>query len=448
MIFHIIHYVEAFDLKVKYFPLCGAILVVLTLVAPCAQAHQEPTPKRMPLSKIEFSGLQQRTQDEAIAASGLQVGQPVDIPTLDAAAQRLLDSGLFKKLSYRYRITSGQAIVTFQVEEDKGAVLPVVFDNFVRFSDEELLNAVRQHVPSFNGTAPDAAIDGITKALQQLLQERKVPGRVEYMPSVNQSTGKSEHVFSIEGMNLPICTLHFSGATAIQESELMKNSQPLIASDYTRSFVHSFAQANLVPIYRERGYLRVKFNPPTAKLETDAGSKCKDGVTVSLPVEEGSVYSWDKGEWNGNAALSVQELEAALGMKTGELANGLKIDKGMGSVREAYGRKGYLAARVKPVPAFEGANQRVTYHIDINEGSQYRMGMLTISGLSESTANRLKGKWKLQPGDVYDASYLKEFIKKEIVLDASEIGFPPKKMGTEIKPDRQKLTVDVAINFK
>ncbi len=76
------------------------------------------------------------------------------------------------------------------------------------------------------------------------------------------------------------------------------------------------------------------------------------------------------------------------------------------------------------------------------------MGMLTLIGLSESTINRLKSRWKLQPGDVYDVSYLKEFMKKEMVLDASEIGSPPKRISTEIKPDRQNLTVDVIINFK
>lgn len=402
----------------------------------------------MRLSKIEFSGLQRHTEAEAIAASGLQVGQSVDIPTLDAAAQRLLDSGLFKKLNYRYRTTGDQAVVTFQVEEEKGEALPVVFDNFIWFSDEELLSAVRQQVPSFDGTAPDSAVDGITKALQRLLEERKVPGRVEYAPYTNLSTGKAEHIYSVEGVSIPICTLHFSGETAIQEDELAKNSKPLIAGDYRRSFVLSFAQVNLIPIYRERGYLRANFLAPMAKLEADAGSKCKDGVSITLPIEEGSAYSWEKADWNGNAVLSVQELEAALGMKTGELANGLKIDKGIESLKELYGRKGYLAAIVKPAPVFEDANRRVTYHIDIKEGPQYRMGTLTISGLPENTANRLKGKWKLQPGDAYDASYLKEFLNKDLMLDAGEVGGGTKKIVTDIKPDRQKLTVDVAINFK
>jgi outer membrane protein assembly factor BamA len=136
-------------------------------------------------------------------------------------------------------------------------------------------------------------------------------------------------------------------------------------------------------------------------------------------------------------------------MNADELANGLKIDKGLKSIQEAYGRKGYLAASLKATPVFEDASGRVTYQVEVKEGSQYRMGTLTFTGFSESTTNRLKSKWKLQPGDVYDASYLlSDFMKKAMVLDAREVGSPPKPISTELKLDRQKLTVDVNINLK
>ncbi len=294
------------NIKTKLSLSSGVLLFAFLMVTPYVGAQQTPTARRMRLGKIEFTGLQRHSEEEAIAASGLQIGQLVDIPTLDAAAQRLFDSGLFKKLSYRYRTTGDQAVVTFQVEEDIGAAAPVVFDNFVWFSDEELLNAVRQQIPSFGGAAPDSAIDGITKALQRLLQERKISGRVEYMPSADLSGGHAEHIFSVEGVNIPICSLHFSGATAVQESDLTKNSKPLIAGDYKRSFVLSFAQSNLIPIYRERGHLRANFRAPLAKLESDSTSNCKGGVSVTLPVEEGPAYSWSKAEWTGNTTLQFQ----------------------------------------------------------------------------------------------------------------------------------------------
>ena len=426
----------------------GVLGLTFILIVPWVQAQQTPPPGRMRLSKIEFTGLQHHSREEAIAASGLQIGQLVDIPTLDEAAQRLLDSGLFKKLNYRYRTTGDQAVVTFQTEEEKGAASPVVFDNFVWFSEEELLNAVRKQIPSFAGTANDSATNGITKALQQLLQDRKMPGRVEYMQSSDLVGGNLEHVFSVEGLNVPICTVHFSGATAEHESALIKSSRSLIAMNYKRSFVRPFATINLIPIYREWGHLRAKFGAPSVQLESDTPGDCKGGVSVTQPVEEGPLYSWGKAEWSGNAAFSNPELEGALKMKNGELANGLKIDKRLGSVKAAYGKKGYLDARIKGTPVFEDANLSVTYQIGIEEGPQYHMGMLTITGLSEDRINQLKSKWKLQPGSVYDDSYIHEFIRKDLVLDAAETGSPPKTVTTGFKLNLQKFIVDVTISLK
>jgi outer membrane protein assembly factor BamA len=352
-------------------------------------------------------------------------------------------------LSYRLRTSGDQATVIFKVEEEKGMAAPVVFDNFVWFTDEELMNAIRRTVPAYDGTATDSAVDGITRALQQLLEERKIPGHVMYMPSANLAGGDARHVFSVADVKIPICAIHYPGAAAINEDELLKNSKSLMTDDYTQSFVSAFAQANLIPLYRERAHLRARFRAPQARLEAGGASDCKNGVTVTVPVEEGLAYNWDKAEWGNNTALSAAELDAALGMKAGELANALKIDKGIRSVVAAYGTKGYLTARVEPVPSFEDANRRVTYRMEVKEGPQYRMGAINFTGISESASNRLKGKWALASREVYDNSYVDKFLKTAITPDLFNEGeVAPKSAEAKIKLDDEKLTVDVTINFK
>lgn len=425
------------------------ILSLILLAVPGVNAQQGSSGRTLRLGRIEFTGLQSRTQEEAISASGLKIGQMVDVAALDAAAQRLIDSGLFKNLSYRLRTNSDQAIVIFKVEEEKGAAAPVVFDNFVWFTDEELRTAIRRTVPTYDGTAPDSAVNGITSALQRLLDERKIPGHVAYMPSANLAGGDGSHMFSVADVKVPICAVRYAGAAAVREDELLKNSAALMKEDYSQSFVLAFAKANLMPLYRERAYLRARFRAPQAKLEQAGAVDCKDGVTVTVPVEEGLAYDWDKAEWGGNEALSAAELDAALGMKAGEPANGLKIDKGIKSVVDAYATRGYLTARVKPVPSFEDAGKRVTYRMEVTEGPQYRMGQLNITGLSESASNRLRGKWTLLSREVYDDSYPGRFLKSAITPDLFNEGeAPPKGVKTVVKPDREKLTVDVTINFQ
>jgi outer membrane protein assembly factor BamA len=422
------------------------VVVILSLAAD-ANSQSAPSTQQLRLEKIEVVGLHRYTKEQVIEASGLQIGQVVNGDLLDAAAGRMAGSGLFKKLSYRLKGAAGNAVVTFEIEELTGGD-PVVFDNFVWFGEDELAAAIKRDLPSFDGTATAAGevTSLIAKALQRLLDERKIAGKVEYTPSADPSGRNAKHVYSVKDVPIPICSMRFPGAADVEESELVKSSKPLFGTEYSREFVASFAEKNLKPIYRERGHLRVAFQAPTAKPESLAS--CKDGAEVSVLVEEGVAYSWEKAEWNGNNALSSEELINALGMKAGELANGLKIDKGIDSVREAYGQKGYLMPRTVAQPCFDDTTRRVTYTVALSEGPQFHMGDLVIVGFSEADARGLRDKWKLKKGDVYDATYLKAFLKAVIPGVMTRLGPGAGRIHTDMKPDRQNLTVDVTISLK
>src|ERR1044071_7475248 len=81
------------------------------------------------IDRIEFEGLQQVSRDEALATSGLQTGRLFKVEEVDAAAQRLLDSGLFKEIGYRTNTSGNKITITFKIEEAVGGDSPVVFDN-------------------------------------------------------------------------------------------------------------------------------------------------------------------------------------------------------------------------------------------------------------------------------------------------------------------------------
>src|SRR6476619_1465874 len=193
-----------------------ALLVALSVSLSAQQSFK--------IAKIEFEGLNRLSLDDMIATSGLKVGEPFELSALDAAAQRLVDSGFFKNVAYRTRPNRDQITITFIVEESKVSTSRVIFDNFIWFTDEELVAAVRRDVPSFSGTAPDLGSGtlAITHALQRLLQEHNIEGTVEYMASQDApGSPVQEHVFNVTGINIPICKLHFPGATNVSEAKLI-----------------------------------------------------------------------------------------------------------------------------------------------------------------------------------------------------------------------------------
>jgi outer membrane protein insertion porin family len=403
------------------------------------------------IGRIEFEGLQQITAAEALATSGLKPEQPFKVEEVDAAAQRLLDSGIFKQIGYRTKTIGNKVTITFQVEESRGGDFPVIFDNFIWFTEDQLLEAVRREVAAFAGRAPETGKtpEAITRALEQLLAQEKIPATVEYIASQDLAGHMLAHVFSVKGIKLPICTVHFPGARNVFEAKLTDTAKELRESEYSSETVRGFAGMKLFALYREVGQLQAKFASPIAKPD----QKCKNGVDVTLPVTEGVVYSWGQTEWSGTNALTADQLSEILGAKQGDVANGLKFDKGLVAVSKAYGRQGYLDAGVRPVPEFDDSAQKVTYKIEVREGPQYRMGSLFFKGLTERDAKALRDSWRLKRGEVFDQGYLDEFFKNglrnvRLFEELRALGNPLTRLSIDLNPNKESLTVDVTLELE
>jgi outer membrane protein insertion porin family len=431
------------------------LVAIFAGLAVCSNAQsQQPQgqAQTLKLDRIEFKGLEKVKESDAIEKSGLQAGQSVTVDEVDAAANRLLASGLFQNLSYEIKGKTDKAVVTFTVVEPKGG-LPVAFDNFIWFTDDELNAAVKTKYPGFDGTAPEAGTvtEQIKQALQDLLNAHKIEGTVEYNLSSDVTNKKVWHLYSVKGPGLRVCKINYVGARAIPEEMLVQKSGGIFDNEYSREFVSGFVETNLLPLYREQGYLRAAFSPPKAR--PDGTADCEKGVGLTFYVDEGAVYVWGSDSWEGNTSLTAQELDAALGMKPREIANVVKIEKGLRAVRKAYGRKGYLDAAVRASQNFDDEARSVSFHFKVAEGEQYRMGELAINGLNEVDANNLRGRWRLLHGDAFDEGYPDEFFKKvmpEFMKDSVHAGrpLPPLKAGVKMTPDRDKHLVDVTLDFK
>jgi outer membrane protein assembly factor BamA len=222
--------------------------------------------------------------------------------------------------------------------------------------------------------------------------------------------------------------------------------------DYSRQSTKTFPKYGLYPIYREVGHLRASFGAPVAKPNSNGGC---EGVDLTIPVNEGPKYLWTKPEWSGNQVLSAAELDDALGMKPGEVANGKKFDKGLTEVQIAYGKSGHIQSHAKPEPEFDDAASKVTFKIALNEGPQYRMGTVEFNGFSADDAARLSKKWGLKSGEVYDQTYAGRFIRAEmgeimyrIANERRSQGKPVPSIGTRERPNRQTLIVNLTMELK
>ncbi len=422
--------------------LIAVCVLVGFVLSPTLGQEQANTNYR--LGKVDFAGLKRIDRPQALIAAGLQAGQSVNTETIKIAAGRLMGTGFFAKVLYRYRSNAEVLEVTFEVEEVR--TVPCIFDNFVWFSQQEILDEVKVELNSFDGSLPEsgASIQLVRNVLEQMLKDKKIAGRVDYIFSEGSlSKAQPEHIFSVKDPAPKVCSLQMVGIKGVAEAELKTAAKPLLESEYSYIFSRAFSPSNFYPIYRRHGFLKAAFRDPQAELESSG--KCKNGVKLTLTIDEGIAYNWERSEWSNNQVLGQSELSNLLGMKTGELANGEKLDEGLKSVAKAYGRRGYITVRFKPSPEFDDANKNVTFKFAVEEGPQFKMGELTLISISDADARKFRAAWKMNAGDVYDEGYLEDFVKN--TLGGLGMRGPKGAWKIESKPDLTNKTVALSINF-
>jgi outer membrane protein assembly factor BamA len=400
------------------------------------------------LVAIHFTGLHRYSSEQGVAASGLRIGTPTSLNDLQAAADRLSKAGAFDSVSFRYSTKGNELTAEFGVTETKDA-LPCIFDNFVWFSDAELDRSLRQRVTFYTGDAPERGetVEQIRRTLQDLLRTQGIAGEVSEI-GYGSLGNVSSLLFHVDGVSLPIKDITFSGEAAVTGKQLSEASTTLKNRDFSLTNVASYASAALLPLYYQRGYLRSKFGRPEVKLVDPTSKGPTSEVSVTLPVTEGSQFLWNGASWTGNQVLSTAELQKLLAMNPQEIANQEKIDAGFNSAQKAYTSRGYIDVRLLPTRDLDDSAKLASYTVQVTEGSQYHMGQVYFDGLPPRAAMALSKKWRLKPGDVYDASYLDDFLRNTAGKELAQAGI----VGTHTSSVKQQsdaaaLIVNLHIQF-
>jgi outer membrane protein insertion porin family len=431
------------------------MLVLCNVAGARAQSTGQPpaqtSPKSSKIAAIAVTGTQEFPSDQIVAASGLKPGDVVIAEQIQGAADCLSALGIFSAVKYRFSSKGDAISIEFQVQE--APTYPLSFDNFPWFTDEEIAQAIRQEVGLFTGETPDSGtmLDEISIVVENLLAARKVKGDVTHQ-LVGQAVRDGMMMqFRVDVPGLRVQSLQFGDSLATDSQPLKDRIFDIKGQPYSRFAIEMFENEHIRPIYASKGYLRARIGSPQAKLTTDANDPTKTAVDVLIPVSPGPVYTWNGVSWQGNIAIGTTNLDGAVQVKPGDPVDGMKIEALWQDIEAAYASRGYLDAKLDPQPQFDDAAHRVSYHVAIVEGPQYRMGEMVVTGLSLDAEKRLRQVWLIAPGQVFDNSQF-ERLAKELARPSVEIfGEMPihyTQFGHFLRADPDKHTVDVLLDFK
>jgi outer membrane protein assembly factor BamA len=421
------------------------VSLLLSLRAPLrAQATAAGSSR---LEGVEVVGSARFHSDQIAPATGLHNGTNVTRDDLQAGADRLAKLGPFTGVQYRFTTVEGGVKVTYQVAD--AAAVPVSFDNFPWFTDEEITAAIKNAIVLFDGSAPakGTILDDISTALAKLLETHNPHAAVSHS-LVTSASGQQVQQFQMDGAALKVGSVEFSDALANGDRGIQTRLSDIVGKPFSRSALETFELEQVRPIYLSRGFLRVQFDRANARFAGSAESSLPNKLVVVAPVQPGPAYVWNGLTWMGNSAIPPHDLDQFAKLKTGDPADGMKIEAMWQEVRDAYSKRGFLDATLNPVPQFDENAKRVTYAVSIMEGPQYQMGNLILTGLSPDGEKRIRTAWKIASGSVFDKTFYDQFLDTGIKQAFVGLTYHYDKIGRFLQQDPKTAKVDVLLDFQ
>jgi len=404
------------------------------MLAPAALAQR-------PIVEVKVTGNERLAAAAVIAASGLHKGQTATRVELDAAAQKLANTGFFASVTYRYDPQTAGGVtgyaLTFQVSEQP-ALAPVELD--IPGQDaEHLWQQLKSADALLDKQMPnnDRASDYYKRVIEAVLRKSNHPEEIVMKNEADLHTGKM--VVICHPAHLPkIAALRFEGNAAIADGALQAAmAKVAMGQEYTERDFRRKLELNLIPLYEELGRLTVAF--PSVKM-AEAG----DGaVTVTAGIDEGPVWRLGKVILTGEA-LPLADMHDAARFAHGAPANWKLFMASVDKMEQVLRRDGYIAVASNPVRTFHDSAQEVDVNVAVKKGSQFLFGELHIEGLDTGTQQRLAGLWKLPSGAPMNQPYINEFVRSSLPILRSKF----RTFNSELQFHRDTHVVDVTLKFR
>jgi len=431
-------------------------LIALVMGACALAARSQSSAPKIPaadnkLISIKVTGSKRFTEADIAAASGLTLETPVSDDDFKKAAHNLAETGAFTDIEYSYSFSPAGTKLEFHVS-DIDKFVPARFEDFVWFTPDEIRSHIREHVPLYEGELPvfGRMADEISDVLQAMLVENSISGHVDYIRT-GKPDGPVEAIeFKVSDVLIRVRNIEFTGASEAELPALEAAAKRLPDRQYSRTRLDLLVQRQLLPVYWARGYLKAHFGEPQPKMVKEAGEESAEAplnqsvVDVIFAVTPGQQYRLKSLEWSGNKEFPTAQLQKMVHVEPGQPANTVRLSDDLKSVQTLYGSRGFLKAALKTDAQFDDSAGTVSVRIDVSEDYVYHMGELSFRGIDNSLTAKLRNIWKLRTGEVYDSTYLSDYLPEAHKLLPASLDWD---VTSHVTPNIREKTVDVDLIY-
>lgn len=151
---------------------------------------------------------------------------------------------------------------------------------------------------------------------------------------------------------------------------------------------------------QDQGYADAK-----VRIEAREAKKGK-GIALYITADKGQKYTIGKISFEGNAIFDNETIEKLILLKEGDSYSPEMVRETVRQIVDYYGRKGYIDTLVDYEPKLDYDKLSYSLHFIIEEGEQYRVGLIKLFGNCITQSNVILHETLLVPGEVFNANKL------------------------------------------
>lgn len=384
--------------------------------------------KKYILGGLTVTGAESYNEQTVKAYTGLHLGQEITVPgaQISDVINKLIKLQLFSDVSFYITDVKGKEVFLELYIQERPAIREVTVYGVKKRKVKDVLKETeltkgRKITESFIANTRNYLTNKYKKKGYLNTKVNIATKRVE-----NDSTNLNSVdmvVNIVKGSKVKIRDINIEGNEKLADGKVrgaMKNTKrkffgrfwkksKFIKDDYDEDL------KSIVDAYAENGYRDARVVADTI-VDVDDNS-----IDINLNVVEGRRYFFGDIKFVGNTVYSDRDLARALGIKKGDVYNGVKLKKKIQDqskpdaldLTNMYQNNGYMFSQLNPVEV-SAKNDTVAFEVRIIEGKETFFNHVSVAGNDRTNDYVIYRMLRTKPGERYS--------KQEIIRTIRELG--------------------------
>ncbi|MGC1879052.1 MAG: outer membrane protein assembly factor BamA [Rhabdochlamydiaceae bacterium] len=335
-----------------------------------------------------------------------KVGDPFSQMIFDSDLKTLSDE--YDRVEPNIRVQNGEVYVTIKVWP-RPTIRTIKWNGNVHIKTSTLQKELGIKPSAvFNRQAFNKAFN---KVKEYYVKKGYFESQLQYAITSDTKTNEVDVIIDVhEGRSGRIDNIVFKGFTKGERSEILgmiyTKKYNLFTSWLTGAGIYNEEaleqdKLTIINLLQNRGYADAKVDIYVREAKTEGK------IILEIDADRGPIFHFGKITFKGNTLFTDQQIDAVFLARPNAVYSPDKLRESSQAIKDLYGRKGYIDANVQYETHLVSHEPVYNVYYRIDEGEQYKIGMVRIFGNVQTEAHVILRESLLVPGETFDSAKLK-----------------------------------------